>query len=226
MQESLRQIDISQSETQGLSPAQAGQIEKRESCPMHHSTQWGAARSWKPGARVEEVPALFSAQNTLNERARANPQEVPGRNFISWILHGKKPTELADQAESMSACCLRSLAIVSDVRAHDVECDDRISGFELRIEESIKAPKGAFFLSIATPGGTLVLEEAFDAIRKRGREECGIHRSTSSIDRATVLRAERSTLVYTSVESRFTCPKTSPIVLIELPADSMRVASV
>jgi hypothetical protein len=193
---------------------------------MHHSAQWGAARSWKTKACVEEVFALFSAQNTLNEGARADSQKVLRRNFSSRVLHSEKTTELADQAELVSTCCLRPPAVVGDVGAHHIERDDRIGGFYVRIEESIKATKGAFFFLIATSRGTLVLKEAFDSICKRRRESFGIHRSTSFIDRATVFRAERSTLVYTSVESRFTCPKTSPIVLIELPADNMRVASV
>jgi hypothetical protein len=96
---------------------------------MHDSAEWGARRWWKAAARVEEVPALFSAQNALNEGARADSQELPRRDFCSWIVHDKEPTKLADQTELMSACRLGPLAALRDVGTHYIEGDDRIGSF-------------------------------------------------------------------------------------------------
>jgi hypothetical protein len=48
------------------------------------------------GAGDQEPLAFLTTQNTLDIGPPADSEKVPGRNLMSGVLDGEKPTELAD----------------------------------------------------------------------------------------------------------------------------------
>ena len=143
----------------------------------------------------QEAPPFLARQDALHVAAPTDLQEVPRRDRGPGVLDGEEATEFADQAESILPGLVRSLIGLGEISAHHLQGDDRVLAREIAAQESVQTAEGAGLLPIPTARRALELEEALQPVLQ-GRSECwGRHWSNSSMERATVLRWARSTLV-------------------------------